>query len=137
MIRTENGYRHALRDLATITNHIRRKSAEVSSGEFERMTHALRSQRDRLLAVINRYDESKGRLAFHEPTDLGPLLIRLRLAAGISQGQLADRIDVSQSTISRAEEIEYRGTSVERVGRILSALNGHIHGFITHENSRS
>lgn len=38
-----------------------------------------------------------------ERTDLGPTIARARAAAGLSQGQLADRIGTTQSAVSRWE----------------------------------
>jgi transcriptional regulator with XRE-family HTH domain len=50
------------------------------------------------------------------------LLIALRIAAGMTQRQLADRLDVSEAQVSRDERNEYHGITVERAQRIIDAL---------------
>ena len=54
---------------------------------------------------------------------LGHLLISLRIAQGISQRELARRLDVHESQVSRDERNEYFGITLERAIRILDALN--------------
>src|SRR5262249_32629411 len=56
-------------------------------------------------------------------TQIGRLLIALRIANGLTQRELADRLGVSESIISRDERNEYHGVTVERAQRILDALN--------------
>jgi DNA-binding XRE family transcriptional regulator len=54
---------------------------------------------------------------------LGRMLIALRIARGLTQSDLAKRLDVHVSQISRDERNEYHGVSVERASRILDLLN--------------
>ena len=49
-------------------------------------------------------------------------LLAARTAAGMSQQQLALRAGTTQSVISRVEDAEYRGHSLELLQRIASAL---------------
>lgn len=49
-------------------------------------------------------------------------LIGLRIALGISQSELAKRLNVSVAQISKDEKNEYHGVSVEKANRILEAL---------------
>ena len=51
------------------------------------------------------------------------MLISLRIAQGISQRELAKRLDVHESQVSRDERNEYFGITLERAIRILDALN--------------
>jgi len=53
---------------------------------------------------------------------LGRALISMRIAQGISQSELADRLGVHEKTISRSECDEYRGISLERAIRLFDAL---------------
>lgn len=53
---------------------------------------------------------------------LGSLLISLRIACGLSQRQLAERLGVHESQVSRVERNEYHGITLERATRILDAL---------------
>ena len=52
----------------------------------------------------------------------GRLPIALRLAAGISQAELARRLGTSSSQVSRDEKDEYYGATLEKVGRVFDAL---------------
>ena len=53
---------------------------------------------------------------------LGQLLVGLRIATGLTQRQLADRLGVHESQVSRDERNEYFGVTVDRVNHILEAL---------------
>lgn len=59
-------------------------------------------------------------------TELGRLLIALGIAAGLTQRELAERLSVSESQISRDERREYYGISPERAQRIAGVLNARI-----------
>jgi DNA-binding XRE family transcriptional regulator len=56
-------------------------------------------------------------------TQIGRLLIALRIANGVTQRELAERLGVNESVVSRDERNEYHGITVERAQRILDALN--------------
>ena len=53
---------------------------------------------------------------------LGTTLIALRIANGLSQKELADRLGVSEAQVSRDERNEYHGITIERAQRILDAM---------------
>lgn len=53
----------------------------------------------------------------------GQLLITSRIAQGISQRDLARRLDVHESQVSRDERNEYFGITLERAAKILDALS--------------
>jgi ribosome-binding protein aMBF1 (putative translation factor) len=46
-----------------------------------------------------------------------------RTAAGLSQAQLADRVESTQSVISRLEDADYEGHSLSMLQRIADALH--------------
>jgi DNA-binding XRE family transcriptional regulator len=53
---------------------------------------------------------------------LGRTLVALRIALGLMQRELAERLDVNESQVSRDERNEYQGITVDRASRILDAL---------------
>ncbi len=57
----------------------------------------------------------------------GHLLISLRIAQGMSQRELAKRLNVHESQVSRDERNEYFGITLERAVKILDALNVRLH----------
>jgi len=58
--------------------------------------------------------------------NIGLLLINLRIANRVKQRDLAERLGVDESVVSRDERNEYRGVTVERAQRILQALDEHV-----------
>ena len=62
-------------------------------------------------------EEDDGR--FH---GLGRTLVAIRIALGLTQRQLAERLSVNESQVSRDERNEYQGVTVDRASRILDAL---------------
>ena len=58
---------------------------------------------------------------------LGHLLISVRIAQGISQRELAKRLVVHESQVSRDERNEYFGITLERAIKVLDALNVKLH----------
>lgn len=59
----------------------------------------------------------------YEAERRGLTLVALRIACGLSQRELADRLGVSQAQVSRDERNDYHGITQERFARILMALN--------------
>jgi predicted XRE-type DNA-binding protein len=55
--------------------------------------------------------------------EIGAHLIKLRLWRGLSQSELANRMGVSNSQVSRDERYEYSGASMERIQQVLKALD--------------
>lgn len=53
---------------------------------------------------------------------VGTLLIAMRIANGLSQKELAERLGVSEAQVSRDERNEYHGITVDRVQRVLDAM---------------
>jgi ribosome-binding protein aMBF1 (putative translation factor) len=54
---------------------------------------------------------------------VGHLLVALRIAQGISQRELAERLGVHESQVSRDERNEYHGVTVECAQRVLDVLD--------------
>lgn len=53
---------------------------------------------------------------------LGNVLVALRIARGLSQRALAERLGIHQSQVSRDERNDYNGATVERAAHVLDAL---------------
>jgi transcriptional regulator with XRE-family HTH domain len=64
--------------------------------------------------------------AIRRLTQIGRLLIALRIANGLAQRELAERLGVSEAVVSRDERNEYHGITVERAQRILDALGASV-----------
>jgi ribosome-binding protein aMBF1 (putative translation factor) len=137
MIRNENEYREAVTRLAEEQQRIAAQKAELkkaglTADEIKRVLDPIRSFRLQLQDDVQRYERLR-RGEFEELQNLrglGPLLISLRIARGFSQRQLAERLEVHESQISRDERNEYHGITLERAARILDALGVELHSTV-------
>ncbi len=129
MIRNDNEYREAAQRLAEererLGKHRKRlKDMGLSAAELKRALDPLRSFHAQLAEEVESYERVKrgdvGELQnLHR---LGTTLVELRVALGLTQRELAERLDVHESQVSRDERNEYHSVTVERASRILDAL---------------
>ncbi|MFP4105918.1 MAG: helix-turn-helix domain-containing protein [Phycisphaerae bacterium] len=130
MIRNEKEYREAVQRLADEKDRLTQRrtaleKADLSAEEIKRVLDPMRSFHLQLKEEVESYERLK-RGEFQEITNLrglGHLLIALRIAKNISQRELAARLDVHESQISRDERNEYHGITLDRASRVLDALN--------------
>ena len=133
MIRNENEYREAVRRLEEQEARIQQQAAELrsmklSKPEQKRVLDPVQSFHDQLQEEIASYERLK-RGEFDEVSNfegLGRLLIALRIANGLTQRDLAERLEVSESQVSRDERNEYHGITLDRANRILEVLNAEV-----------
>lgn len=129
MIRSECEYREAVRRLKEqdqLLNEQQQKLEEMnlSEDEIKRAMDPLRSFRQQLAEEVESYDRLK-RGEFDEIRNLrgiGHLLIAARIYRGLSQRELAERLGVHESQISRDERNEYHSVTLERAARIMDVL---------------
>lgn len=129
MIRNEPEYQEAVRRLAEeklrFEDHRHRLVAKgLNEDEVKRALDPLMSFHLQLVEEVESYERLK-RGEFGEITNLhglGTMLIALRIYLGVTQRELADRLGVHESQVSRDERNEYHGVTVERAGRVLDAL---------------
>jgi ribosome-binding protein aMBF1 (putative translation factor) len=130
MIRNEAEYQEAskrlVEELRRLDEH-RSRLEEAGLGEIEiqRVLDPLESFHLQLKEEVEAYERLK-RGEFEELENLrglGHLLIASRIAQGISQRDLARRLGVHETQVSRDERNEYFGITLERAAKILDALN--------------
>ena len=129
MIRNESEYQEATRrqreELERLEQHRGRlQAAGLAAEEVERALDPLRSFHLQLTEEIESYERLRrgdlGELVnLH---GLGRTLIALRIARGLTQRELAEKLGVHESQVSRDERNEYHGITVERAARILDAM---------------
>ncbi len=129
MIRNETEYREAVQRLADEKQRIALQKAELekmnlSPDEVKRVLDPMRSFHLQLQEEVESYERLKrGEFEeIHNLRGLGHMLIALRIARGISQRQLAERLGVHESQVSRDERNEYHGITLDRAARVLDAL---------------
>jgi len=129
MIRNEAEYENTVKQLRDQAKRMRQQKAELagmdlSSEEIKRAMDPVRSFHNQLKEEVESYERLK-RGEFDELLNfqgLGQLLAALRVAQGLTQRQLAERLAVHESQVSRDERNEYHGITVERAERVLEAL---------------
>ena len=129
MIRNENEYQEAVLRLCEererLAEHCKRlDEMGLAADEMKRALDPLRSFHEQLAEEVESYERLKrgemGELRnLHE---LGTMLVALRITLGLTQRELAERLGVHESQVSRDERNEYHAVTVERASRILDAL---------------
>lgn len=129
MIRNESEYQEAVERLkgeqARLGEYEARLEEEgLGPVEIKRVLDPLRSFHAQLAEEVEGYERLKrGDIAeFTNLHGLGNTLVGLRIALGLSQRELAERLGVHESQVSRDERNEYHGITVVRASRILDAL---------------
>jgi DNA-binding XRE family transcriptional regulator len=127
MIRNEIEYKEAAARLAEERKRLREyrarlKETGLKPEEIKRVIESFHLQLKEEVACYERLKRGEFD-AIENLRGLGNLLISLRIAQGISQRELARRLDVHESQVSRDERNEYFGITLERAVKILEALN--------------
>jgi transcriptional regulator with XRE-family HTH domain len=101
---------------------------EPSGGELRREleTRAVESQVSELRGELEEYDAVRSGAAGVGPLttldDLPRLLVRARIAAGMSQRGLAERMGLKEQQIQRYESSDYSSASLSRLREVANAL---------------
>jgi ribosome-binding protein aMBF1 (putative translation factor) len=143
MIRNETEYQEASARVADERNRLtehraRLKETGLSDEEIKRVIDPMESFHLQLKEEVESYERLK-RGEFEELENLrglGHLLISIRIAQGISQRELAKRLNVHESQVSRDERNEYFGITLERAIKVLDALNVRLHTKVEIEPQR-
>ena len=108
----------------------------VDTRVHQAMRDAIASEADELRAQLNHYEQLRdGEITGREISSLRELpsaLIEARIAARLTQRELAARIGVAEQQIQRWEASQYSGVSLERLQSIADALGVNIHETITY-----
>lgn len=144
MITNERQYRITKRELARIEESlIAHNTREPSPGVHPRIHQAMRdalaSEIDVLRGQIDHYEQLRdGHITGREITSLRELptaLIEARIAAHLTQRDLAQRVGVVEQQIQRWEANNYTGVNLDRLQSIADALGVHIRETITYSSA--
>lgn len=129
MIRTENEYRKALEQLKNDSVYLQRQREHLHSiglkgDQLERAMQPALSFHAQLSEEVAIYEQMRrGELGtLSDLTQIGRWLIGVRIAKGLTQRELAERLGVSEAQVSRDERNEYHGITVERAQMILQKM---------------
>lgn len=147
MIRNERQYRTTMRQrqmLAEALGEILGRSIPLPSGEpgpkaddqaaqiMELQRASLVGQLAELDAQVHEYEQLRaGQLATARVATLGDLpdaLVRARIAAGLSQRELAERLGMKEQQIQRYEAEGYAAASLSRLREVMAALHIELEG---------
>ncbi len=130
MIRNDREYRHAKEQLGSLRTNLEELSAvpaQRRSEEVPSVMDAVRMQMEDIEREIAEYEDLKeGRLLSFEAgslDSLGELLIKARIARGLTQEQLAADLRMTQQQIARYERGGYQKISLWRLAEISEALD--------------
>ena len=129
MIRNEKEYQEMTKRLEQDLEFIKQqkelfKEMGLSSEEIERAIAPNLSFHEQLKEEVEYYERIKrGEFeAIKNLVGLGRTLIGIRIALGISQRELAKRLNVTEAQVSKDERNEYHGITLEKAQKILDAL---------------
>lgn len=129
MIRNEQEYQEASKRLeaerARLDQHREHlEGSGLKKSELKRAMEPLISFHEQLREEVEHYENLKrGKFPnLQNLKGLGVLLVSLRIARGMSQRELAAKLDVHESQVSRDERNEYHGITVDRAIKTLDAL---------------
>ncbi|NLS96091.1 MAG: helix-turn-helix transcriptional regulator [Planctomycetaceae bacterium] len=129
MIRNETEYREAVGRIAGESQRLEEQAEKLremglDSREIRRAMAPMISFHEQLKEEIEFYEKlCRGEFEeVHNFNGLGQLLIALRIAKGVKQRELAERLGSHESQVSRDERNEYHGITIDRAARILDAL---------------
>lgn len=133
MIRNEAEYQEATRRLSdererldALTQRLREEAR--TDAEIKRVTDPMRSFHLQLAEEVESYERlCRGQFSeIQNLHGLGRLLIGLRISRGMAQRELAEKLGVHESQVSRDERNEYHGLTVQRAARILDVLGARL-----------
>ncbi len=131
MITNERQYRIANAQLTRFEEALAAQATASTTPDVDPRIHqamqdAIASELDELRAQLEHYDDLRsGRVAQRTMTSIGELLIALieaRIAARLTQRELAEQLGVPEQQVQRWEANTYAGVSIERVQEIADAL---------------
>jgi DNA-directed RNA polymerase specialized sigma subunit len=130
VIRSEKEYREAVERLRQDEEVLALQKEKLeglglSEEEVRRALEPMLSFRAKLEEEVVWYERVRRRdfSIIRDLSAVGTLLIALRIANGLSQRELAEKLGVSEAQVSRDERNEYHGITVDRAQRVLDAMN--------------
>jgi transcriptional regulator with XRE-family HTH domain len=136
MIKNERQYRITRAQLERFRAEIERMARGTSAPPgthpelVKAQLDAMRSQGDDLQREIDEYEALQAGtekvLTVTSFAELPDALVKARIAGGLSQKQLADRIGVKEQQVQRYEATGYAGASLTRIQEVIAALGVHV-----------
>src|SRR5438445_98960 len=136
MIRNESEYQDAVKRLQEEEHRFtlyraKLQDMRMTAEEMERAMEPLHAFHAQLQEEVACYERlRRGDVAelarFSGLESIGPLMVALRVFQGLTQRDLAERLGVHESQVSRDERNDYFGITVERLKKIVQALGARL-----------
>ncbi|MCM2351845.1 MAG: helix-turn-helix domain-containing protein [Bacteriovoracaceae bacterium] len=129
MIKTEQEYTEAKKRLEQEfkeleAHQMKMKKAGLTKDQIQLAIDPLASFAFQLKEEVEEYEKIKrGEFGALENLEgLGRMLVAVRISKGIKQKDLAEKLGVKETQVSRDERNEYHGASIEKIQKVLNAL---------------
>lgn len=131
MIKNDRQYRITKTQLRAFEEAIRelpnaKVPAKTDPALVEVQQRALESQRDELIADIQEYEAllngTVSSFVVEDFAELPVMLIKARIALGLTQKELAERLDLKEQQVQRWEANDYFGASIATLRQVMKAL---------------
>lgn len=105
----------------------------LPAADIERALDPVRAFALQLRETVDEYERVRngGLPTIVSLEDLGPALIAARIAAGVTQRELAVRLGVHESQVSRDERNDYSGVTLERASKVLNVIGVSFRGALS------
>ena len=137
MIKNERQYRITRSQIAKFETALNAAAArsDVDPKLRKLETDALRSQLDEMRQEIDDYerlrDGEQGVIQLDSFDQLPQALVQARIASGLSQKELAERLGMKEQQIQRYEATDYASASMTRIKEVMVALGISVAGHLT------
>jgi len=133
MIRNEREYQTALKKIAEEQERMAKsitklKKKGFTPAQIRELQSPIVSFSEQLKEEVHEYEKlMRGDIGTYNTfTNIGKMLIALRVSKRISQKELAKRLNVTEAQVSRDERNEYFGATTRKLDGVLIALEGHV-----------
>ena len=133
MIKNDSQYKYTKKKLLEFKKNLKTIREKYSSNKAQArlLSQGYVEHISQLGSEIKEYEKMKASplpkiLRAHASREISWQLVRLRVARGLTQEQLAKRAGCKQADISRLEREDYRGYTFNQLGKIASCLDAKI-----------
>lgn len=127
MIKSEDQRQKTLKRIEGIETQTRKIQSERGEEKSEVFTKVLRRHLEEFKEQVRAYDELKKKglepLRPKHLSEVGPYLVRARIASEMTQSDLAEKLSVSQPMVHKYENSEYQNASAGLLSKVARLLD--------------
>ena len=128
MIQNKRQYNVTKKQIETLSQALEaavQEKTDMDPRLYEAMVAGTRSQIDDLKQELREFEELENASLLHMKfsDDFARVLIHGRVARGLTQNELAKKLNLKPQQIQKYEATQYRGASLKRILDVLAALD--------------